>query len=188
MAGSPLKRKLKAAIETMTVETMMEHIANGMRLNDLCVALGFTPENRPWINTYLLKHHKDEYREARKRSADVLVEDSVEIADAATDKTFKRDKLRIETRQWLAGRLNREDYGEAQPKTLVNIDMGGIFAAALEQANKPQNQQIVEISESKVRELPDEDGLSICPYCGIGSSDEVSMRVHSLGCPLKPAS
>ena len=54
-------------------------------------------------------------------------------ADASTGETFAdaaRDKLRIQHRQWLASRWNKETYG-AQPQVQVNVDARSLHIDAL---------------------------------------------------------
>ena len=59
----------------------------------------------------------------RKLQSHVLVDQTLEIAnDAVADKDMiARDRLRIGTRQWIAEKFNREDYGE-RPAQNVQIN------------------------------------------------------------------
>lgn len=66
-----------------------------------------------------------EYQRARQALADVYAHEIIEISDASTEPAIGDDgvvtaapdarsrDVRIRTRQWLMGKLNREKYGEA---------------------------------------------------------------------------
>lgn len=76
----------------------------------------------------------ESYKRARARAASRLAEQTIEIADGpekaavtgATDAPAEsdvgRDKLRIQSRQWLASRWDRETYGEQKgPQVTINL-------------------------------------------------------------------
>jgi transposase-like protein len=66
---------------------------------------------------------------ARARGGQSLAEETLEIADSATPQEAQVAKLRVDTRRWLASKMN-EDYGDKlQP--LVNIDLGSMALDAL---------------------------------------------------------
>jgi len=56
-------------------------------------------------------HFYEIYREARKAAADLLTDEIIDIADDATPETANKDKLRIDTRKWMAQNLV-EDFSE----------------------------------------------------------------------------
>lgn len=73
----------------------------------------------------------DEYARAKQEGIDVLVEDTLEISDAAPPLTalgatdngaVAHSKLRIETRRWLAERMAPKRYGLKQALDLSNTD------------------------------------------------------------------
>ena len=66
---------------------------------------------------------------ARARGGQSLAEETLEIADAATPQEAQVAKLRVDTRRWLASKMN-EDYGDKQ-QPLVNIDLGSMALDAL---------------------------------------------------------
>lgn len=53
------------------------------------------------------------YEQARRDQRDLLADEIVEIADAATDDDLALAKLRIDARKWLVGIL-REDFGASK--------------------------------------------------------------------------
>ena len=66
---------------------------------------------------------------ARARGGQSLAEQTLEIADSATPQEAQVAKLRVDTRRWLASKMN-EDYGDKQ-QPLVNIDLGSMALDAL---------------------------------------------------------
>ena len=66
---------------------------------------------------------------ARARGGQSLAEQTLEIADSASPQEAQVAKLRVDTRRWLASKMN-EDYGDKQ-QPLVNIDLGSMALDAL---------------------------------------------------------
>ena len=66
---------------------------------------------------------------ARTRGGQSLAEQTIEIADSATPQEAQVAKLRVDTRRWLASKMN-EEYGDKQ-QPLVNIDLGSMALDAL---------------------------------------------------------
>jgi hypothetical protein len=66
---------------------------------------------------------------ARTRGGQSLAEETLEIADSASPQEAQVAKLRVDTRRWLASKMN-EEYGDKQ-QPLVNIDMGSMALDAL---------------------------------------------------------
>jgi hypothetical protein len=66
---------------------------------------------------------------ARTRGGQSLAEQTLDIADSASPQEAQVAKLRVDTRRWLASKMN-EDYGDKQ-QPLVNIDLGSMALDAL---------------------------------------------------------
>ena len=63
----------------------------------------------------------------------MLADAALEIADdlARSDQaSTQRDRLRVETRKWLAGKWNQDAYGDKQAP-LINLDLGSLHLDAL---------------------------------------------------------
>ena len=108
-------------------------LANGYSLRTVCKA-----EDMPckatifnWLRTH--KEFLDQYARAKTESVDTLVDDMIDIADDATNdwmevhgedgsvigyklngEHIQRSKLRIDTRKWLAIKLQPKKYGDKQ--------------------------------------------------------------------------
>ncbi len=86
-------------------------LADGMSLRSVCNA-----DDMPckatvfnWFRAY--PDFLDQYTRAKEESADALSDDMLDIADDK-DGDPQRDRLRIDTRKWLASKLKPKKYGE----------------------------------------------------------------------------
>jgi transposase-like protein len=138
MAGTPVKRALFAKIEQLGgIEFVCAHIAEGMTIGRLAE---FLECSRPllsfWINQ--TEERKEAVLRARKLKAEKLAEDALEIADSVDETTIggvNKARLQVETRKWMASKLDPEGYGE-QKQAQVNISIGDLHLQALKQTNK----------------------------------------------------
>lgn len=110
-------------------DATFEFIANGGTTSALCKVLGVavTTFDR-WIDRGG-ETRSAAYARARTRGAQSLAEQTLDIADAATPQEAQVAKLRVDTRRWLAGKMNDDYNDKAQP--LVNIDLGSMALDAL---------------------------------------------------------
>lgn len=78
------------------------------------------------------------FRQARELRADSYVEEMIEIADSEPDP--QTAKNRIQTRQWIAGKFNRKDYGEVlEIDHTVRLDLSGVLNEARRRAKIVDN-------------------------------------------------
>jgi len=61
-----------------------------------------------------------QYTRAREIQADTLFDDCLYISEAATQENWQIARLRIQTRQWMAGKLKPKVYGDLQ-----QVDISG---------------------------------------------------------------
>jgi len=66
------------------------------------------------VREWRLKHadFSAQYARAKLAQADILAEECLEIADSSTSENYNADRLRIDTRKWLASKLLPKQYGE----------------------------------------------------------------------------
>jgi hypothetical protein len=89
-----------------------------------------------WINQ--TEERKEAVLRARKLKAEKLVEDALDIADSADECSvggINKARLQVETRKWMASKLNPDDYGD-KSGPLVNISVGDLHLQALKQINR----------------------------------------------------
>ena len=110
-------------------DAALEYIANGGTTSALCKVLGVgnTTFDR-WVEKGG-ETRMAAYARARVRAGQSLAEQTIDIADAANPQEAQVAKLRVDTRRWLAGKLN-DDYSD-KPAPLVNIDLGSLALDAL---------------------------------------------------------
>jgi len=107
---------------------LFDHIAQGKTVDSMIKALGVS------IGGFYKWVDRDAKRgellaRARTRGGQSLAEQTLEIADSATPQEAQVAKLRVDTRRWLASKMN-DDYGDKQ-QPLVNIDLGSMALDAL---------------------------------------------------------
>jgi transposase-like protein len=110
-------------------DAAFEFLANGGTVAALCRTLGVGAATFDrWLDRGGETRRKS-YAQARARGGQSLAEQTIEIADAATPQEAQVAKLRVDTRRWLAGKLNDTYSDKAAP--LVNIDLGSMALDAL---------------------------------------------------------
>ena len=82
-------------------------------LNKLCREVEGLP-SAPMIRSWRLSNPEfsAQYARAKLIQADLLAEDCLEISDQSTSDTYMVDRLRIDTRKWLASKLLPKQYGD----------------------------------------------------------------------------
>jgi len=98
---------------------------------------------------------------ARAARAHHLAEESLDIADTADAEqaAIAKARLRIDTRKWLSGAWNKEQYSQQGPGAAVQINFGQLHLDALRAANRPVIEGDAKPSEPEPEE-DDDDWLS----------------------------
>lgn len=115
------------------------------------------------------KGYREAYHEAMKLHADAVVDQSIKIADeTSTDVAYAAPKARnqIQIRQWVAGRLNREKWGE-QKQVGVEVNIGALHLDALRKFGSPKALSGPQIEGAKI-ELADVEMIEA------GSADDLT--------------
>ena len=133
MAGRPKRRSMLQRIETVGGdEWLLEEVAKGRTLRSIAEEVGIT---QPKLCGYLREEKRRElYARAREAAAGALVEQSLEIVDAADPATVQVAKLRADTRRWIAGKYDRATWGDDRGPT-VAIQINGLHLDALRQSS-----------------------------------------------------
>ena len=136
MAGQPLIRAVNARIHKAGGEEyVFTRVAEGKTLKEIAEEIGVSRQQlSTWCNH---RQRRDALARARREAATALVEEGLTIADGVQDPTeVPVAKLRADYRRWMAGKLNREAWGDQQGP-LVNINLGDLHLEALKAANRP---------------------------------------------------
>ena len=94
-------------------DRLCEQLAEGMSMRKVCEAEDM-PEKRTifrWLRTNEEFCHQ--YEKAKAEAADSMTDEMLDIADEGSGDT-QRDRLRVDTRKWVASKLKPKKYGDYQ--------------------------------------------------------------------------
>ena len=115
---------------------VFDHISQGKTVDSVIKALGVSIGGfYKWIDRDAKRGEL--LMRARTRGGQSLAEQTLEIADSATPQEAQVAKLRVDTRRWLASKMNEEYSDKQQP--LVNIDLGSMALDALRKRSLDMN-------------------------------------------------
>lgn len=136
MRQRTLKRFEEWKEDVNVVAMLMSRVAEGESLRDICKAqeVAYSLVARWIAETPLLKQ---QYDVALQLHADSIAHEALTIADeqcevekkdgSTYDPDVARDKLRVDTRLKLAGKWDRQRYGEREPAAVnVTVNLGDI--------------------------------------------------------------
>lgn len=121
-----------------TIRAVLEDFANGLPLATACDRHGVC-DSRMYARMRDSEVWRDLWRSASERHAAAMVRQALELAESDPDPARARNRMAI--RQWIAGRVARDAWGD---RVDVAIDQRVSIAAALEAA------------ESRVRPIRDQ--------------------------------
>ena len=130
MPGRPIIRAQMKSLDEKGEDAVFNMIAGGKSVvNTMKECQVGRRAFYKWLEDTDGRH--DRYMSARRLWADALAEECLEIADAtvdAHDATVR--KLRIDTRKWLAGNVNPDNWREKRDP-LINVTLGDQHLDAL---------------------------------------------------------
>lgn len=93
-------------------EQICTRLADGESLRCICADEGMPGKTTlmRWLEDHA--EFRDQYARAREQQADRYVEDTVEIADAASPESVHVARLQVDARKWAAAKLAPKKYGE----------------------------------------------------------------------------
>lgn len=158
MAGRPKERRLKTKLAEIAkreigphatpVDWVVQKVADGVTIGKIAEYLA-QEMNESVSRTFFSWHinnatpdAKERIKAARKEATHVWAEQTLDIAErpASTTTEVQQARLQIETRRWLAGIFNREEFSEKQQHE-VTLDLGQLHLAAL-RARAAQHAQV----------------------------------------------
>ena len=120
MAGQPIIRKQMALLDKAGEFGIFEFISQGGNIAQLKKKFGVG--NRAfykWLKLEPNRHQK--YKEAQKEKADYLAESCLEISDSSNQSNYNANRLKIDTRKWIAGQLNEKWSDKKSPLVEISI-------------------------------------------------------------------
>ena len=170
MAGHIKRRTIASNLDKVGEHTLLEKIASGMTMAGLARDLRISNLSLyNWIKQD--PDRQERFRQARALAADAWADECLDIADGADHVSANADRLKIETRKWLAGVTNPEKF-QSKPTTAVQVNVSQLHLDALRQLNlggaeaeaeaRSDQEPIVEIKQVgshnlDVDDLPDPD-------------------------------
>jgi hypothetical protein len=137
MAGRPRTRTHLAKVKRNGgVDAILALVASGKTLVEIAGQWG--------VSRQLLSHvanadsNKDRYARARREAAAALAEQSLEIADQVEEdpNALGKAKLQVDTRRWMAARMDPETWAERQ-QPQVAIQINGLHTDSLRSLRRP---------------------------------------------------
>lgn len=118
-------------------DAICERLTEGESLRSIC--LSDDMPSKGTVCRWLAKHDgfRDQYAHARELQADTLFDEIVDIADGkkamleGCDPDVQRDRLAVDARKWMAGKLKPKRYGEKVVNEHSGLDGEPIQAAVV---------------------------------------------------------
>ena len=137
MAGHIKRRTIASNLDKIGEHTLLEKIASGMTMAGLARELRISNLSLyNWIKQD--PERQERFRQARALAADQWADECLDIADGADHVSANADRLKIETRKWLAGVTNPEKF-QSKPTTAVQVNVAQLHLDALRQLNLADN-------------------------------------------------
>lgn len=133
MAGHIKRRTIASNLDKVGETTLLEKIASGMTMAGLARELRISNLSLyHWIRKD--PGREERFKQARALAAETWADECLDIADGADHITANADRLKIETRKWLAGVTAPERF-QAKPTTAVQVNVNQLHLDALRQLN-----------------------------------------------------
>jgi hypothetical protein len=79
-------------------------------------------------------NREERFKQARSIAAEQWADECLDIADASDNNSAHADRLKIETRKWMAGVANPDRF-QAKPATAIQVNVNQLHLDALKQLN-----------------------------------------------------
>lgn len=137
MAGHIKRRTIASNLDKVGETVLLEKIASGMTMAGLARELNISNLSLyHWIRKD--PDREERFKQARGIAADQWADECLDIADASDNTTAHADRLKIETRKWLAGVTAPEKF-QAKPTAAVQVNVNQLHLDALRQLNLANN-------------------------------------------------
>ena len=149
MAGHIKRRTIASNLDKVGETVLLEKIASGMTMAGLARELKISNLSLyHWIRKD--PDREERFKQARAIAADQWADECLDIADASDNLSANADRLKIETRKWLAGIAAPEKF-QAKPTAAVQVNVNQLHLDALRQLNlASSNHDSLEAPEPEV--------------------------------------
>ena len=153
-------------LDAIGIAAICERVANCETLQKIADSAGVSKGS---LITWLAGH-ADQYTRAREAQADVLAEDLLAIADEDTATTrsmgddvvvvvfdstaVARNRLRVDARKWLAGKMNAKKYGDrtvlaGDDDAPIRHDISGVLSQ-IHEAQTRLGLNVIDVTATRV--------------------------------------
>ena len=158
MAGHIKRRTIASNLDKVGETVLLEKIASGLTMAGLARELNISNLSLyHWIRKDL--DREERFKQARAIAADQWADECLDIADASDNNSANADRLKIETRKWLAGVTNPDRF-HAKPTTAIQVNVNQLHLDALKQLNLASSNphDIIEVHEEEPLTPPKQVG------------------------------
>ena len=147
MAGTP-KRRAELELLRSKLDELCEHLMDGCSDREAMRRMGFNGTGALYKLQEEDSAAADQLARARKAGAAAMASSVIDIADELLEHPLadpvRVAQGRITTRQWLAGKRNREEFGDAKG-VAVQVNINGLHLQAVRQLSQPIDGEAVEV-------------------------------------------
>ena len=159
MAGHIKRRTIASNLDKVGETVLLEKIASGLTMAGLARELNISNLSLyHWIGKD--PNREERFKQARSIAAEQWADECLDIADASDNNSANADRLKIETRKWMAGVTNPDRF-QAKPATAIQVNVNQLHLDALKQLN---------LASSNPHDIIDDDTIiDITPPKQVGS-------------------
>jgi hypothetical protein len=154
MPGQPKWNAFLAEVEKRGGEDpILERVEAGETLKEIGLDYGVS-RSTMYRWTAVTDERKARYQDARKIAAGALVEEAIEILDEASIDSkagVQKAKAQADIRRWVAGRYDKETFGDDPKGPTVQVNIGALHLDALRQHASPAS---LPVQEGEFEALP----------------------------------
>ena len=131
-----------------------------------------------WIHQDKSGERWKKFKQHRAQAAHVLAEDALEILDEASPASISVDRERARTRQWLAERYNRAEFGDNSKQANVTLNVGQLFLDAMRAPRAADPARLPERERLLTSENPASDPAGDIVDAEVVEIEEVSVTAE----------
>jgi hypothetical protein len=154
MAGHIKRRTIASNLDKIGEQTLLEKVASGMTMAGLARELRISNLSLyHWIKKD--PDRQERFAQARAIAADQWADECLDIADQTDNLNAQADRLKIETRKWLAGVTNPDKYKSAPAQANVQVNVNQLHLDALRQLNLGHQEQepVIDITPTPIKQV-----------------------------------
>lgn len=152
MAGHIRRRTIASNLDKVGEQTLLEKIAGGLTMAALARDLGISNLSLyHWIKKD--PDRQERFAQARALAADQWADECLDIADQTDNLNANADRLKIETRKWMAGVANPDKYKSTPAQAAVQVNVNQLHLDALRQLNLGHQEPVIEITATPIKQV-----------------------------------